>query len=114
MAGWGLAWRAGWQRAGADIAIAARDESKSQAAVAELSALTSRCRFYALHVSSANSCRETVERVVEDFGRCDILINNAGMNIRKLPSSLRNMSGAKSSTPISAARCSVRKPFIRT
>jgi len=26
-----------------------------------------------------------VERVIGDFGRCDILINNAGMNIRKRP-----------------------------
>jgi NAD(P)-dependent dehydrogenase (short-subunit alcohol dehydrogenase family) len=29
-----------------------------------------------------------VERVVGDFGRCGILINNAGVNTRKLPEQL--------------------------
>jgi 2-dehydro-3-deoxy-D-gluconate 5-dehydrogenase len=86
--GLGLGMARGLARAGAEIAIAARDEAKSHAAVAELSALTSRCRFYALQVSSADSCREMVERAVNDFNRCDILINNAGMNIRKLPEQL--------------------------
>jgi len=86
--GLGLGMARGLARAGAEIAIAARDEAKSQAAVVELSALTSRCRFYALQVSSADSCRGMVERVVKDFSRCDILINNAGMNIRKLPEQL--------------------------
>jgi 2-dehydro-3-deoxy-D-gluconate 5-dehydrogenase len=86
--GLGLGMARGLARAGADIAIAARDKAKSQAAVAELSALTSRCRSYPLQVSAADSCRKMVEQVIGDFGRCDILINNAGMNIRKLPEQL--------------------------
>ena len=86
--GLGLGMARGLARAGAEVAIAARDEAKSQAAVAELNALTTRCRFYPLQVSSVDSCREMVERVVKDFSRCDILINNAGMNIRKLPEQL--------------------------
>jgi 2-deoxy-D-gluconate 3-dehydrogenase len=86
--GLGLGMARGLARAGAEIAIAARDEAKGEAAVRELSALAARCRFYALEAASAASCREMVERVVGDFGRCDILINNAGMNIRKLPEQL--------------------------
>ena len=86
--GLGLGMARGLARAGAEIAIAARDETKSQAAVTELSALTSRCRFYALQASSADSCRTMIDQVIGDFGRCDILINNAGMNIRKLPEQL--------------------------
>ena len=56
--GLGLGMARGLARAGAEIAIAARDETKSQVAVTELSALTSRCRFYALQASSADSCRD--------------------------------------------------------
>jgi 2-deoxy-D-gluconate 3-dehydrogenase len=86
--GLGLGMARGLARAGAEIAIAARDETKGRAAVEELSALTSHCGFYPLQASSAESCRNMVERVIADFGRCDILINNAGMNIRKVPEQL--------------------------
>jgi len=83
--GLGLGMARGLARAGAAIAIAARDEKKGQAAVKELSSAASRCQFYSFHASSASSCRRLVESVVGDFGSCDILINNAGMNIRKAP-----------------------------
>lgn len=86
--GIGLAMAHGLARAGAAIAIAARDESKSRAAVEQLSAGGFRCRFYPLQVSSKSSCQKMVERVVADFGRCDILVNNAGMSIRKRPEQL--------------------------
>ena len=83
--GLGLGMARGLAHAGAAIAIAAREKTKGQKAVAELSASGLRCRFYPLQVSSKSSCGEMVERVIGDFGRCDILINNAGMNIRKRP-----------------------------
>jgi 2-dehydro-3-deoxy-D-gluconate 5-dehydrogenase len=83
--GLGLAMARGLARAGASIALAARDESKGQAAVTELATPASRCRFYAFQASSASSCRKLIETVVGDFGTCDILVNNAGMNRRKPP-----------------------------
>ena len=83
--GIGLAMARGLARAGAAIAVAARRENKGQRAIAELDAAGARCRFYPLQVSSKTSCQQMVERVVADFGRCDILINNAGMSIRKRP-----------------------------
>ncbi len=83
--GLGLAMARGLARAGASIAIAARDESKAQAAIKELNAFAPRTRFYALEASSASSCRQLIEKVVGDFGACDILVNNAGMNRRKPP-----------------------------
>jgi 2-dehydro-3-deoxy-D-gluconate 5-dehydrogenase len=86
--GLGLGMARGLARAGASIAIAARDLAKSKAAVEELSASGVRCGFYPLDVSSAASCREMVEQVIADFGRCDILVNNAGMNIRKSPENI--------------------------
>jgi 2-dehydro-3-deoxy-D-gluconate 5-dehydrogenase len=83
--GLGLAMARGLARAGASIALAARDESKGAAAVKELATLASRPRFYTFDAASAASCRKLVESVVGDFGGCDILVNNAGMNRRKPP-----------------------------
>jgi 2-deoxy-D-gluconate 3-dehydrogenase len=83
--GLGLGMARGLARAGAAIAIAARQEKKGQAAAGELNAAGFRCKFYPLQVSSASSCRTMVESVIGDFGRCDILINNAGTTIRKRP-----------------------------
>ncbi len=83
--GLGLGMARGLARAGAVIAIAARDEAKGQKAVEELKASGIRCGFYPLQVSSRASCQAMVDRVVGDFGRCDILINNAGTTVRKRP-----------------------------
>jgi 2-deoxy-D-gluconate 3-dehydrogenase len=83
--GLGLGMARGLARAGAAIAVAARDASKGHKAVEALSASGLRCRFYPLQVSAKSSCASMVERVIGDFGRCDILINNAGINIRKRP-----------------------------
>jgi 2-deoxy-D-gluconate 3-dehydrogenase len=83
--GLGLAMAHGLARAGASIAVAARDEAKAQTAIKELVSLAPRSRFYPLQASSASSCRALIETVVKDFGACDILINNAGMNRRKPP-----------------------------
>ncbi len=86
--GLGLGMARGLARAGAAIAIAARDERKAQAAVKDLSGAGVHCRFYPVQVSSRSSCQKMVESVLGDFGRCDILINNAGMNVRKRPEQL--------------------------
>lgn len=88
--GLGLAMARGLARAGASIAIAARDEDKGQTAVKELIGLVpqtaaSQSRFYPFQASSASSCRKLIETAVKDFGACDILINNAGVNRRKPP-----------------------------
>ena len=83
--GLGLGMARGLARAGATVAIAARDRAKSEAAVEELRATGVRCAFYPVQVGSRASCEAMVAAVVENFGRCDILVNNAGMSIRKRP-----------------------------
>jgi 2-deoxy-D-gluconate 3-dehydrogenase len=83
--GIGLAMALGLARAGAAIAIAARNKGKSETAVHELQAIGARCNFYPLQVESREACHETIAAVANDFGRCDILINNAGMSVRKPP-----------------------------
>jgi 2-deoxy-D-gluconate 3-dehydrogenase len=83
--GLGLGMARGLARAGASVAIAARDKAKSQAAVQEVRAIGVRCESYAVQVGSRDACLKMVDAVIADFGRCDILVNNAGTTVRKRP-----------------------------
>ena len=81
--GIGLGMARGLADAGASIVIAARDEAKSQAAVTDLAGRGVRAAAVATDVTDPASVGRLVETTARDFGRIDILINNAGMNIRK-------------------------------
>ena len=83
--GIGLGMAKGLAGAGAKIVVAARDAAKSEAAVAELIALKSEAVAVTVDVTQESSCHAMVQETVQHFGRLDILINNAGMNIRKQP-----------------------------
>src|SRR5262245_19386201 len=83
--GIGLGMARGLAQAGAAIAIAGRNLEKSQAAAAELSGFGSRTAVLEVDVSDEASCRRMVEEAVAQLGQLDILINNAGINIRKQP-----------------------------
>jgi NAD(P)-dependent dehydrogenase (short-subunit alcohol dehydrogenase family) len=87
MAALALAWRAG-PAAGADIAIVGRNEAKSVAAVADLTQAGSRAIYSVADVTDEAVVTAMVERVRREFGRIDILLNNAGINIRKPPQAL--------------------------
>jgi len=78
--GIGLGMARGLASAGATIVIAARDQAKSQAA---LSGFAEGSCFIQLNVADEESCRAAVAATLGRFGRLDILINNAGMSIRK-------------------------------
>jgi 2-dehydro-3-deoxy-D-gluconate 5-dehydrogenase len=83
--GIGLGMARGLAEAGAGIAIAARNLEKSHAAAAQLGALGVRTTVVEVDVTDEASCRNMVDRVLAQMGRLDILINNAGINIRKPP-----------------------------
>jgi 2-deoxy-D-gluconate 3-dehydrogenase len=83
--GIGLGMARGLAAAGAAVVVAARNREKSEAAVAALTAGGAPSAFIELDVADAESCRALARGTVEQFGRLDILINNAGMSIRKPP-----------------------------
>ena len=80
--GIGLGIARGLAGAGARVVIAARDRAKSAAARDELGA---RALAIQVDVTSETSVTALVRATVEQCGRLDVLVNNAGINIRKPP-----------------------------
>jgi 2-deoxy-D-gluconate 3-dehydrogenase len=83
--GIGLGMATGLARAGASLMIAARDAEKSEAALAELKRAGTSVAAVEVDVRSQASIERMLARTAEVFGRVDILITNAGTNIRKAP-----------------------------
>jgi 2-deoxy-D-gluconate 3-dehydrogenase len=83
--GIGLGMAKGLAQAGASIVVAGRDQAKSAAAVAELAGLGAEGLAVTVDVADEASCQAMVQAAKNRFGRLDILINNAGTNIRKQP-----------------------------
>ena len=80
--GIGLGMARGLARAGASLVVAARNPEKSAGAVAELQALGAQAIAIETDVSSEGSIEALMEQAVAHFGRLDVLVNNAGTNVR--------------------------------
>jgi 2-deoxy-D-gluconate 3-dehydrogenase len=83
--GIGLGMATGLAQAGAAVVVAGRQAKKSAAAVKALEALGARAIAAEVDVNDEASCRALADTAVKQFGRLDILINNAGISIRKQP-----------------------------
>jgi NAD(P)-dependent dehydrogenase (short-subunit alcohol dehydrogenase family) len=70
-------------RAGADVAVTSRDAAHVRETCAEIEALGRRAVPLALDVRDESSIRRAVDEAHEALGKIDILINNAGCNVRK-------------------------------
>lgn len=81
--GLGLAMAAGLASAGADVVLTSRNEPEVKAAAAEVAEQFGR-RAIGLQadVSQPADCQRVIDEACEAFGKIDILINNAGINIR--------------------------------
>ncbi|MBD9439763.1 SDR family oxidoreductase [Pseudomonas sp. PDM04] len=64
---------------GAKVAVAARRADKLEAVVAEIAAQGGDAKAYSLDVTDKRQVEAVVAAVVTDFGRLDVLINNAGL-----------------------------------
>jgi 2-deoxy-D-gluconate 3-dehydrogenase len=83
--GIGLGMAKGMGAAGATVVVAGRDKEKSAAAVKELEGLGARASAIPVDVLQEDSCRALIAETVKAYGRLDVLVNNAGMSIRKQP-----------------------------
>lgn len=66
-------------RAGAAVAVAARNESKLNEVVSEITAAGGTAKAFALDVANEESIKTTAKAVIEHFGSVHILVNNAGI-----------------------------------
>ncbi|WP_373505456.1 SDR family NAD(P)-dependent oxidoreductase [Aestuariivirga sp.] len=83
--GIGLGIAKGLAAAGASVAIAGRNAEKTAAAIAELKAMGGRAIAVAADIADETSAGQMVQTVADQLGRLDILVANAGINIRKPP-----------------------------
>jgi 2-dehydro-3-deoxy-D-gluconate 5-dehydrogenase len=83
--GIGLGMARGLAQAGAMLAIAGRNEDKNAAAVRALQEFGTKIFSLAVDVQDEKSCRAMVDEAAARLGRLDVLVNNAGTNVRKAP-----------------------------
>jgi len=84
--GIGLGIARGLASAGANLAIAARNEVKTAEAVRGLQKeFGVKAIGVKVDVREEKQVKDMAKKVLDAFGRIDILVNNAGTNIRKLP-----------------------------
>lgn len=74
--------------AGATVVIAARNEEKTAKAVEKIRKTGPRCIGVRCDVTSEEDIRNTVQKAVQDFGRLDILVNDAGTSAAAPPQSI--------------------------
>lgn len=79
--GIGRAVSEGFARAGADVVIASRKLDNCERAAAEIAEATDRNTLAVrCHVGDWDDAQRLHDTVHERFGRCDVLVNNAGMS----------------------------------
>ncbi|MBL8848956.1 MAG: 3-oxoacyl-ACP reductase FabG [Planctomycetaceae bacterium] len=81
--GLGQAMAAGLASAGADVLLTSRHAEEAEAAARQIAADHGRRAIgIAADVTRPADVEAAVARIIEEFGRIDILLNNAGINIR--------------------------------
>ncbi len=67
-------------KAGYDVAIsyAGNDEAANKT-IEELNAIGIKSKAYKFNVADKEACQKAVEEVINDFGKIDVLVNNAGI-----------------------------------
>ncbi len=85
--GIGLGMAGGLAHAGAHIVIVGRNAQKNAAAESQIRSfhLNMQVMSVVADITKEEACQEMVAQVEARFGRVDVLINNAGISIRKSP-----------------------------
>jgi 3-oxoacyl-[acyl-carrier protein] reductase len=68
---------------GAKVAICSRTERELKQVKAEIEALGGECVFFNADVSKESDAKMVVEKTIGKYGRIDVLVNNAGIVLRK-------------------------------
>lgn len=67
-------------KAGYDVAVTyAGNDEAAQKTVAEIKALGTDAKSYKFDVANQAECETSIAKILEDFGKVDVLVNNAGI-----------------------------------
>src|SRR4051794_31397202 len=77
--GLGVAFAEGLAEAGADVAICARRVEKLEQTREQVESIGRRCIAVPADVAKPEDCTRFAEQAVEELGRVDVLVNNAGI-----------------------------------
>lgn len=83
--GIGLGMATALAEAGASVAVAGRNADKNEAAVRTLTGMGADAFAVQADLLEETACRNAVDATAERFGRLDILVNGAGIALRKPP-----------------------------
>ena len=83
--GIGLAMAKSLGEAGSKVVVAGRNQDKNKKSLEILKASNIECISLVVDVVDEKSCNNLIKDAVDHFGKLNILINNAGTNIRKRP-----------------------------
>src|SRR5215210_3330534 len=72
-------------RAGADVALASRKLEHLEPVAKEIEKLGRRAFSMAVDVRQEDQVQALVEKTAKDFGRVDVMVNNAGASFRAKP-----------------------------
>jgi 2-deoxy-D-gluconate 3-dehydrogenase len=86
--GIGLGMAEGIAAAGATVVLAGRNATKGAAAVKQIRNAGGKAEFADVDVTNEKSCRALIDGVAKQHGGLNILVKNAGINIRKTPDAL--------------------------
>jgi NAD(P)-dependent dehydrogenase (short-subunit alcohol dehydrogenase family) len=87
--GLGRAMALGFAEAGADVVVASRKLDRCEAVATEVRRTGRRALAVACHVGDWSQCDALIDETVAEFGRLDVLVNNAG--IAPVPPSLKDV-----------------------
>ncbi len=83
--GIGLGIAMGLAAAGANIVVAARDKTKTTGAVSAIRTMGVDALGVVMDVTDEDSVTDAISGSIDQFGRIDCLVNNAGISVRKAP-----------------------------
>ena len=94
--GLGVAFAQGFAEAGADVVLGARRVEKMADTAALVEAVGRRAYSHKTDVADPEQCQQLVDAAMTEFGRVDVLINNAGVGTavpatRETPEQFRNV-----------------------
>jgi NAD(P)-dependent dehydrogenase (short-subunit alcohol dehydrogenase family) len=70
-------------QAGAKVILVARGEEKLALSMEEITSMGGQAFSYTCDVSDLDACDKLIDKVIEDHGAIDVLVNNAGRSIRR-------------------------------